>query len=43
MPEEIVSVNGAQFISEEFDVLLGLNAAKYDKVASFHEASNEAV
>lgn len=43
MPQEIVSVNGPQFISEEFDMLLGLNAVKYDKVASFHEASNGAV
>ena len=43
LPEEIVSVNGPQFISEEFDMLLGLNAVKYDKVASFHEASNGAV
>lgn len=43
MPEEIFSVNDPQFISEKFDMLLGLNAVKYDQVASFHEASNGAL
>lgn len=43
LPEEIFSVNDPQFISEKFDMLLGLNAVKYDKVASFHEASNGAL
>lgn len=33
------SVNGLQFISTESDTLLGLNAVKYDHVASFHLAS----
>ena len=42
LPEDIVSVKGLQFISEEFD-MLGLNAVKCDEVASFHEASNGAV
>lgn len=41
LPEEIFSINDPQFISEKFD-MLGLNAVKYDKVASFHEASNGA-
>lgn len=43
LPEEIFSVNDPQFISEKFDMLLGLNAVKYDQVASFHEASNGAL
>lgn len=41
LPEEIFSINDPQFISEKFH-MLGLNAVKYDKVASFHEASNGA-
>lgn len=36
-----VSVNGPRFFfPQKFDMLLGLNAVKYDKVASFHEMSN---
>lgn len=37
------SVNGLQFISKEFDMLLGLNAVKYDHVASFHLAQKGVV
>lgn len=33
------SVRGSQFISKEVDMLLGLNAVRYDHVASFPRAS----
>ena len=41
--QEKRSVDGLQFISTEFDMLLGLYAVKDDNVASFHQASNGAV
>ncbi|XP_021340098.1 uncharacterized protein K02A2.6-like [Mizuhopecten yessoensis] len=42
LPEEIVSDNGPQFISSEFEMFLRQNGVKHTLVAPYHPASNGA-
>ena len=40
LPEKLVSDNGSNFTSEEFEQFLGMNGIKHVKTAPYHPASN---
>ena len=40
LPEEPVSDNGPQFVSEEFDMFLKKNGIKHTTIPPYHQASN---
>ena len=43
LPQQLVSDNGPQFISDEFATFMKMNAVKHIRCAPYHPASNGAV